>query len=336
MRSRRPNERKVEPTQPVRRFITRMTSLPSDFDWEIYVASNADLSRANINTKEKAEAHFLRYGHAENRVYSKTSKSPARLDSHQITGWLKEELSKKKGVVFTCLAGEYDSLKEPLVKDPDWDYICFTDLNIKSSCWTILPIPTELREQIDAKKARAIKLLWHRYLPDYDYSVWVDGSILIKKPISEFVSRNFSENDIFAICKHPDRVCVYQEGAAVKKMFKDKADTVDNQLNKYRREKYPENWGMVQSGIIIRKRDDKVIQFGELWWREVEKHSRRDQLSFNYVLWRYSIHIRILNPFLFGSIYFHLYSHSKKGKPTEVKFRPDYGTLINFLNGKPV
>lgn len=342
MRSRKPVPRNIEPERAPRttRYIRQIDSIPRDFDWEIYLDNNADLRRAGILDYDAAVRHFLRYGHMENRIYSQSQLGnkhiPVRYDNQGTPHWLKERLSLKKGVVFTCLAGEYDSLKEPNAIDPNWDYICFTDLNIKSKTWKIVPIPTELNHHIPAKKARAIKLMPHRYLPDYDMSVWVDASIQIKRSITEFVAHDFKENDVFAISKHPDRVCIYTEGEAVKKMYKDKADIVDNQLNRYRAERYPTNWGLVQSGIIIRHKTEQVIDFCERWWLEVESGSRRDQLSFNYVLWKKPIPIVPLHARVFCSQFFHLYSHSKNGRAVAVKFRPSYGSLQNFLNGKAV
>lgn len=34
---------------------------------------------------------------------------------------------KVRSVVYTCLTGGYDSLKEHRYIDNDWDYVCFTD-----------------------------------------------------------------------------------------------------------------------------------------------------------------------------------------------------------------
>lgn len=34
---------------------------------------------------------------------------------------------KVRSVVYTCLTGGYDSLKEHRYVDDDWDYVCFTD-----------------------------------------------------------------------------------------------------------------------------------------------------------------------------------------------------------------
>lgn len=323
--------------------VRKRTALPSDFDWKVYIESHADLQRAGIVTREQAEDHFLKVGHSENRIYSKDllerqdlPKPPPMASSD----WLTNDLSKKRGAIFTCVSGAYDTLKEPLEIDPLWDYICFTDTAIKSKTWQIRPIPGDLINLSAAKRARAIKIMPHKYLEEYDYTFWIDASILIKRAVTTFVAQTLRDpNSYFAIPKHPDRICVYEEAAAVKRMKKDAAAPVDQQIAKYKSTGYPTNWGLVQSGLIIRKKTDDVINFCEMWWAEVKEGSKRDQLSFNYVLWRYTIQIRVINPANFGGLYFHLYSHKgNKGKkePFPIKFRKDYGRLENYINGKRV
>jgi len=37
---------------------------------------------------------------------------------------------------------------------------------------------------------------------------------------------------------------------------------------------------------ILRRHTGKVEEFNRLWWEEICKGSRRDQLSFDYALWK--------------------------------------------------
>ena len=321
--------------------VKRRHVIPHDFDWQIYLDSHEDLRRAGIVTKEQAEEHFLKIGHSENRIYSKSLRDRPNYNASKPlparSGWLEEKLQEKKGVVFTCVSGSYDTLKEPLEVDPNWDYICFTDGNLSSKTWQIRSIPTELSGLPAAKVARAIKILPHIYLSEYDYSFWVDASILIKRAVTPYVAMHFrNESCSFSIPKHPDRICIYEEGRAVARMKKDAAHVVQRQMDKYKADGYPSNWGLVQSGLIIRQKTEKVSEFCNRWWKEVKEGSKRDQLSFNYVLWKYQIQIRVMNPAEFGGMYFHLYSHRGKKEPFAIKFRKDYGRLENYINGKRV
>jgi hypothetical protein len=55
-------------------------------------------------------------------------------------------------------------------------------------------------------------------------------------------------------------------------------------MEKYKSLNYPVNNGLASCGIIFRKHTSKIAEFNEAWWNEITKHSRRDQLSFNYVM----------------------------------------------------
>ena len=46
-----------------------------------------------------------------------------------------------------------------------------------SNGWMLKPIPDDLIKVPFHKRQRLIKILPHRYLPDYDISLWVDGNI---------------------------------------------------------------------------------------------------------------------------------------------------------------
>ena len=79
--------------------------------------------------------------------------------------------SDKKVVIYTCISGNYDSLKEVVRKEENIDYICFTDQDIKSESWEIRPIPKYLEFFDNTKRARCIKILPHIFLDEYDISI---------------------------------------------------------------------------------------------------------------------------------------------------------------------
>ena len=52
---------------------------------------------------------------------------------------------------------------------------------------------------------------------------------------------------------------------------------------RYKKVKFPDNNGLIESCLIIRKHNEKdVILQMEKWYEEIEKYSHRDQLSFNF------------------------------------------------------
>ena len=144
--------------------------------------------------------------------------------------------------------------------------------------------------------ARKYKLLPHRYLKEYDVSLWVDGNINIHGNIDDFIESNLRLSNI-AVYDHMQcfdkRNCIYQEAQAIfyfgnkNGNFKDNPVTIQKQMERYLTDSYPEQNGLISSGVILRKHNSTdVIDCMEHWWNEVKYGSKRDQLSFNYSAWK--------------------------------------------------
>lgn len=202
-----------------------------------------------------------------------------------------ERLHEPKIVVYTCITGGYDKIHEPSYVTPGVDYVCFTDnMGIKSKTWKLKPIPEELKGFSKVKQQRGVKILAHRYLPDYDISIWVDGVVDVRGNIKEYLKAfDFNTYSVF-IPEHPARKCIYKEIDACIKIKKIKGDEITlakKQLDRYRAEKFPENYGLVQTNVMIRWHNDQYSKtLMEKWWSELKDYSHRDQLSFNYALWK--------------------------------------------------
>lgn len=184
-----------------------------------------------------------------------------------------------KKVIYTCIIGDYDTLKEPLIITEGWDYICFTDQDFKSDVWQIVKVGRS-----DVKEQRKKKIYNQYLLEMYKHSIWVDGSMYINCDLNEFLYQNLDGD--FTLMKHPSRNCTYQEGHACIHLDKDNTATIMQQLLDYKEKGFPANNGMVATGVMIRKHTIEVKLFCRSWWSEVFEHSKRDQLSFNYVAWR--------------------------------------------------
>lgn len=179
-----------------------------------------------------------------------------------------------KNVVYTVITGGYDKLRKHFDVD-GYDFICFTDNeNLKSDFWEIRYIPDELKELSDSKKNRCIKILPHKYLPEYDFSIYIDGNIDIKGDINEYVRNNCTpDNGYIFIGKHPyGRNCIYDEAIALVDLKKDKKETMFEQVEGYKKEGFPKNYGLTQNSIIFRYHNNsECIKLMECWWNEVKK-----------------------------------------------------------------
>lgn len=215
--------------------------------------------------------HFLR---DENLVCS----------TEKLRQYLIESRTKKKNevVVYTAITNRYDRLKEiPYLLDYV-DYIAFTDdKNISSKTWNVLPIDDYQGDPI--RTVKQYKILAHKFLKNYKYSIWIDGSFEMKKDIQPLI--NYSS--LMTTVKHPSRKCIYKEMDVCSFYKKDAADKIQKQKERYLSLGYPINYGLIASGFLFREHNHpEVIAVMEDWWNEVKNYSKRDQLSFNYSAWK--------------------------------------------------
>lgn len=194
-----------------------------------------------------------------------------------------------KYCIYTAIFGDYDSLKEPRFEVANCDFICFTDNpNLQSKYYKIHVVKSTNKDPV--RSAKIYKILPHKYLKDYEYSLWVDGSVTIQKlNFQEIVDKYLKTKDI-ALFKHPVRDCIYEEFEECKRLRKDDVTIMNKQIKKYRMEGYPSHAGLAEGTVILRRHNSaNSKKLCEAWWKEISQHSRRDQLSFNYVSWKTGI-----------------------------------------------
>lgn len=210
-------------------------------------------------------------------------------------------------VVYTCITGDYDDLKEPEYISNGFDYICFTDnpQNLNCKIWKILPIPDEYKNLSSAKINRAIKINAHKFLANYNLSIYIDGNIELKDDLNTYLNTILDENVIY-IPKHPTRDCIYDEVYACASAKKDTLENMQKQVCKYAKEGFPKHFGLTQNNIIIRYHNTKnCIALMNEWWNQVLNNSYRDQLSLFYCIWKTKIKIKILDKKLYNTKYFY-------------------------------
>ena len=68
-------------------------------------------------------------------------------------------------------------------------------------------------------------------------------------------------------------------------------ESIGNLLKtRYIKEQFPYKNGLIESSIIVRKHNNKeCIYLMNKWTNEIIKYSHRDQLSYNYLIWKTGI-----------------------------------------------
>jgi hypothetical protein len=203
------------------------------------------------------------------------------------------------GVIYTCITGKYDQLNDSKFIHPEWKYVCFTDdptiKNKNNSSWTIRPIVFDRMDNV--RNSRWHKLHPHVILPEYDRSIFMDGNInIISDGIFQDIDIAIKKNRKLSIGKHASRKCIYDELDACMKFEKDDPEIMKKQIDRIKKDGFPENYGLFENNIIYREHNDKdVIKIMNDWWWWIENYSRRDQLSLTYVLWKNNFQISPLS-----------------------------------------
>ena len=233
----------------------------------------------------------------------------------------------KRICVYTCITGDYDNLKEIKNKEKNIDYYCFTNnKNIKSKTWKV--------EYIEDKKlsniilARKTKILGTDYINNnYDILLWMDAAVEFKKPINDFINEYFSDDDSFACFKHGLRKKISEEMNACLRFRKENIDNIEKLKKFYLKEKYPDDNGLIESTVYIKRpKDEKVKETMQLWFEMVNDYTKRDQLSFNYCIFKTKLKVRWIDEYVFNNDWFKWHEHSSN------KIKEEYMIYYNDIN----
>ena len=195
-----------------------------------------------------------------------------------------------KYVIYTAIVGNYDEILLPKVVDDRFDYILFSnDIDVPYvGIWQVRPI--NYTNEAQTKIARWVKTHPEELLPEYDFSVWMDANIRINTSYTYVKSVDLYSSGVeVAAVKHLLRNDIYSECGAVSGYCLEDEDVVFDWLNVIHKARYPENKGLNETGLLYRKHCPNIREMDQLWWNCIERYSRRDQLSFNYVLWKLGI-----------------------------------------------
>ena len=192
-----------------------------------------------------------------------------------------------KRIIYTSVFGGYDKVTEQ--NSDGWDWKCFSEKNS-------LSLYTD-----NTRNAKKFKVLPHRYLKDYEYSIFIDGNMYVvgRFNFDDLIDKYLNDSNV-AFFDHSQnqmdpRNCIYDEYNAIihlgnndpNKNYKDDTNVMNEQVNRYYKEGYPPHNGLITGMVILRRHNEKdCIETMEDWWTEIKYNSKRDQLSFNYCAWK--------------------------------------------------
>ena len=212
-----------------------------------------------------------------------------------------------KIAVYTAIIGDYDEL----ITDQNFggaDWFVFSDTPVYDDNWHYLKAVDIFKDP--RMTARYHKALPHFYFQDYDYNIWIDGTIKMKISPTELVKK-VGRKDIASL-KHPLRNCAYAEINECLRMRLDYPYRLLKARDKLFKENYPAGNGLVETKVVIRKNNERAIKFNEGWFLAMMETTLRDQVSFNYVCWKLGIKLEVLPHIGRLSDWFEKGEHKKK------------------------
>lgn len=193
--------------------------------------------------------------------------------------------------VYRSIFGKFDELLpvNPLHKK-EADFYLFTD-TLESDDYTVVKLETKSDNL--RRESRRVKLCPHQHFEGYDYYIYLDGSVeMLESP--QFLIKKYLRKHDIAVLKHPWRDCVYKEiDACIKHGYIGKVNG-EKQRAFLKAEGYPENNGLTENGVILRRDTEQIRGLGEYWYRIYQRYTQRDQLSFCYCAWILQIKYKLI------------------------------------------
>ncbi len=205
----------------------------------------------------------------------------------------------EKRCIYTVITGGYDPLFPPLASQPGWDMLAFTDDgSIQSPVWQVRPLPAlpELASLASdpTRAARLVKILAHRFLQEYEYSVYIDGNRILNGSMDAYAG---ASGDAF-LCLGS----VYADAYAAVDALLDRTAPEDGlpvghplPLEDTEREKLcaqkrtwevnglPRWGGCPGTGVLARRHNaPAAVAVAETWAAEVQNGSAFDEPAFPY------------------------------------------------------
>ena len=211
-------------------------------------------------------------------------------------------------IIYTANYGDKDRFREPRVK-PSWNkdlkFVYFTDTPVESDVWDVI---VEKKSGDSQRLAKWYKINSHELFPG-ELTVWVDASIRVLEDPTWL----FKGWENMMVRTHPLRKDISEEAECCIESKRGNKTEIDAQLAAYKRQDFPEDYGLFLNGILFRKPTRAVTQLNMMWWKQICKYSSRDQISLPYVLYKQDILFKTVDVSYFGQCFSKAARHKFRG-----------------------
>jgi len=215
-------------------------------------------------------------------------------------------MASPKVVLYTAIFGPFDQLK-PMTFVDDFDYFCISDRAIDApKPWKIISVSRPSHDR--SKSARYFKHKPSIFFSHYDYNIWLDATHFQKSSLLGLIG----VQDICAM-SHYESKTIMDEFESCVRLRKDNPDLMKMQVDSYYRDGFDDSTGVFSTACLIRRNTKSVEALQEIWWQQIDRWSRRDQISFPYCLWKLKMSCGVIPGFcrsFYHSDYFSMKPHA--------------------------
>lgn len=206
--------------------------------------------------------------------------------------------NKPRIAVYTCITNSYDRLNKPAVFEENCDYFLITDAlenqkiendEFYNRIFVSDVVPSKIVSPKDQN--RYCKTHGADIFKEYDYTIYLDGNIIIQKSISQLVMKTGKYG--LALHKHPFCNDAYLEAFSLSARNRISKEDAIQTMKSFSKQGFERNYGMAECGIIICDNNNMIgKQILKRWYYNYENNPiQRDQIFFAYTLWEMNIKV---------------------------------------------
>jgi hypothetical protein len=201
---------------------------------------------------------------------------------------------KYRVCVLTALAGSRDMVIDPGVVHPGVEYHAFVDRAWPCRVWKQHPLEqfTEDSRYAGRRNAKIYKIMPHLFLPDHDFSIWVDPTHEVVHDTDKLCDM-LGEADI-GVFEHRERHCAYDEADEILRLRYDDPGNVHALKSFFVEKGFPRGYGLYEIPVMVRRNNAATQRMALKWWEMICRYSSRDQISFSYIRWKLGIVSQVL------------------------------------------
>jgi Protein of unknown function (DUF616) len=203
-----------------------------------------------------------------------------------------------KTCILTANLGNFDHVEPPMDQTIDFDWHCFNDKNFPP----IGGLTPRLQYRIPKTHGWQMK-------PDYDYYIWLDGSMrLAREDSAAWLLEQLGTNHM-AVFRHPDRSTARQEADYIERLLQKNHPYI---MSRYKGGLHEEQMGEIEtlftnyddrnlyaSTVLVYRATPAVKAMMQEWLYTSVRYFTCDQIVLPYLLWKHDLDVKVieLNPF---------------------------------------